>query len=178
MGSLLKAIFPLQAAVLFCLWWGGLVFYAAVVVPIGGQIHGVTEQGAVTASVSVGLNVLGSFTAANLGMLLFFPQLTGRGRREPFPLVEPVGDWQSRRIKLAVWWVTVSLQLGLWILGWVLFGLFDSNSLKIDYPDRFYFYHRLYLWLTMGQMAVGLWWLALVMRTFPIDHPRMKSKQI
>ena len=42
----------------FSLWWGGLTFYAAVVLPIASEQFGSTEQGLVTEQVAVWHNGL------------------------------------------------------------------------------------------------------------------------
>ncbi|MCA9269901.1 MAG: hypothetical protein KDA41_15580, partial [Planctomycetales bacterium] len=39
-------------------WWGGLTFYAGVVVPVGAAVFGSTEQGFVTQRVTNWLNLL------------------------------------------------------------------------------------------------------------------------
>ncbi|MEM7314482.1 MAG: hypothetical protein AAF497_15150 [Planctomycetota bacterium] len=42
-----------------CLWWGGLTFYAAAVVPIGTDLFGAEMQGMVTQQATNWLNFLG-----------------------------------------------------------------------------------------------------------------------
>ena len=57
-------LLPHMAALLaMALWWGGLTFYAAFVVPIGVEVlGGATEQGFITQRVSNIINLLGALT--------------------------------------------------------------------------------------------------------------------
>jgi hypothetical protein len=54
-----RSIFILSTLV-WALWWGGLTFYASVVVPTGARIlHSHTKQGFITQEVTNWINVTG-----------------------------------------------------------------------------------------------------------------------
>ena len=77
-------LLPQMAALLaMALWWGGLTFYAAVVVPTGVEVlGGAAEQGFITQRVSNIINLLGALTLAVLvGTLRQVARRAGRQKR-------------------------------------------------------------------------------------------------
>jgi hypothetical protein len=127
--------FVCQVLILICwaVWWGGLTFYAAVVVPIGTELLGSVDQGFVTQRVTDWNNKLGVLVAAGL---------IGMGLK-----------WRCRRV----------LSLGALLAGMVgiliawhlrLTGMLDFQNQTV--PGEFYRAHAVYLWLTTIQWGLGL----------------------
>jgi len=122
-------------------WWGGLTFYALVVVPIGAEtLGGEIEQGFVTRQVSKVINLLG---VATLAVFLW----------------NAVVDWRNtgRRIKRAVaasWTVMAAAQIVLLALHGRLDALLDPQTHDIAHPQRFHDLHEFYI------SVVGVEWLA------------------
>lgn len=145
------------------------MFYSAFVVPIGGYVIGVTEQGAVTANVTFWLNMIGTLNVGILATFVQFPKLLGRKVREAFPVLESLDRPKSLQTKHGIIIVLGVAQFLLWVLSFRLNQEFDSSRIEFRDQDAFYFWHRLYLWVTIIQMWCGLWWLALVSRIFPND---------
>lgn len=115
------------------LWWGGLTFYALVVVPIGTDLFGSIEQGFITQQVTNWLNAIG------LGALtlLLWNLIVTRSRL------------------LAVTWFAMALSLGALSLlhlrlDALLGGDVEAPSIDVDFYDI----HRVYLLVTATQ------WLA------------------
>ena len=125
----------------WALWWGGLTFYAGVVVPQGTALFGSTEQGALTRQVTLWHNRLFA-----LWLLLLAAEIVRR--RAP-----------------------ILLCLGLLLAGvWgLLLWQHARLSAFLDAPESlrsggFYPLHARYLWLTTGEWLLGLvipWWLLL-----------------
>lgn len=114
-------------------WWGGLTFYAAVVVPIGTSQFGSVEQGFLTQQVTVWLNVMCGLVIVGLTIRVV----------------------QGHRYRLGL--VTLLLALVTGALVWQhsrLSALMDPASRTI--ADGFYPQHALYLWLTTAQWLLGL----------------------
>ena len=127
-------------AVLVCaVWWGGLTFYAVVVVPLGTDLFGSVEQGFLTQQVTVRLNVLGTLTAAVL-------------------VAEAVRS-TSRRKRLLTVSLFIVLQASLWIMHARLSRLMNSSTLSVADDAGFYDEHRIYLCLTTVQWLIALWHL-------------------
>lgn len=166
---ILRMLLPLFSAILFCLWWGGLVFYAAIVVPIGSDVIGVTEQGAITARVTLWLNLLGTLNLITLALYLKFPKLLGKPYHEAFPVLTPSFGKSSLQLKGYALCALGLTQLMLWFLRAAMLLEFEPEEFKVHDADFFYWLHRLYLWVTILQMWLGLWWLALVVRIYPDD---------
>lgn len=124
---------------LFCLWWGGLTFYAAVVIPIATELLGAETQGFVTQRVTRWLNVL---TTAWLVMVA-------------------VDAKRHRSCWLWSLWMMMALsQIGLFVDHARLTSLMDfaNQAISID-RARFYAEHQVYLWITVVQWLAGLVWL-------------------
>lgn len=118
------------------LWWGGLTFYSAVVVPIGAQVLDPTTQGFVTQQVTHWLN-----GACALALLL-----TAR----------TVFLTSSRRDRIAWSVLLVSLLALLWVHRG-LDAMLDAEAQCVVADDAvFYRQHQWYLWLTVVQWLCGL----------------------
>jgi len=114
-------------------WWGGLAFYAGVVVPQGTALFGSTEQGTLTRQVTLWHNRLFA-----LWLLLLAVEIVRR--RSPSLL--------ALGLVLA----------GLWLL---LLRQHSLLSAVLDTPESlrtggFYPLHARYLWLTTGEWLLGL----------------------
>ena len=140
------------AFALFATWFGGLTFYAAVVVPIGGSQLGETTQGFVTQQVTIRLNAL-----AALALVAWAWEISASRR------------W--RRTSIAIWTLQATILLG-------LTGLHVQLSSMLDLVDRsgptvsdFYSWHRLYLIGTTLQ-----WLLALAMIWEWVAEPRSRKE--
>ncbi len=115
------------------LWWGGLCFYAAIVVPIGTQEIGALGQGFITQQVTQWHNGLSS---------VFIIMLFVEAARK-----------RSRAL-----WVLVSLAavLNVALIAWhyQLTSMMDFQCIRC--PTGFYAAHALYLWLTAAEWMIGL----------------------
>lgn len=124
-------------------WIGGLTFYAAAVIPTAHSVLGShTLVGFITQRVTNWINISGVAALA-----LLFLNLAGTRQRPP------------ARLEFALWgtWVGMGLvQAALFLLHPVLDGMLDASARAIVAPDRFYGLHRIYLSLTMAQLATAL----------------------
>ncbi len=134
--TLLNRIRPFLTALSFSVWWGGLTFYALVVVPVATETFGSTEQGFVTQRVTNWLNILAAVWLA-------------------FSLSPSMRN----RLPIFLWVVQVVSLLFLVVLHWRLDAMLDSVQLNIT-GDNFYNVHRIYLWATALHWATGaaLFW--------------------
>ena len=123
-------------ALSLALWWGGLTFYAAIVVPLGIEQFGGVEQGLLTQRVTVRLNVVGTV----VGICLLADALW----RQP----------KNCRTVLAS--VLLSLQVWLWCLHARLSRGMEAVSSSLHSDESFYHEHRIYLWVTSAQWLIGL----------------------
>ena len=132
------------ADLLFCLWWGGLTFYAAVVIPIATESMGAETQGFVTQQVTRWLNAL---TTVWLLMVAV-------------DAVRHRSHW-----RWSLWTVLALCQIGLFVDHARLTSLMDfsTQAIAID-RARFYAEHQVYLWITVIQWLAGLLWLAYFSR--------------
>lgn len=116
-------------------WWGGLTFYAAIVVPVGTDIFGSTEQGFVTQSVTNWLNALLALTLAlSLRSVIH----------------------ERRPVQLATWIVLLITLVAHIGIHWQLDKLLDASTLSVNEPSTFYSLHRVYLWVTIAQWLAGI----------------------
>ncbi len=131
--SIGRSIWQVFLLLTFAVWWGGLTFYAAIVVPIGSERVGATEQGFITQQVTQWHNAL--LIAMTMCLL--------------------VEAWRQKRWQL---WAIAS---GLVVIGAALFVQHMQLTDMMDFDDRsvaedFYSHHAIYLWLTTIEWAVGL----------------------
>ncbi|XZE46115.1 DUF4149 domain-containing protein [Pirellulaceae bacterium SH467] len=119
--------------VCWSLWWGGLTFYAAVVVPIGTERFGSFDQGLVTQHATRYLNGLAA-VVTGLALLTGFFE---RNRRKTIAAV-----------LLGIFTAALLYQHS------VLSTRIDTANDTVT--DDFYRMHAIYLWITTGQWLVGL----------------------
>lgn len=128
-----EVVRPLLLILLFAVWWGGLTFYALIVVPIGSSVTSSVEQGFVTQRVTFWHNLL-------------------------LTLVTFCGLAEALLRRSLKWWLLfVSLLLvnaALLLMHWKLSGMIDAADQRVS-PD-FYRMHAYYLWLTTAEWLIGL----------------------
>lgn len=123
------------AQAIWMMWLGGLTFYIAFVVPIGGEVIGAAQQGEITGRVTVYINVLGILAS----------------------LVIACEGWQRKDRFLKVLACTMLLPQAILL---VLHA--DLLQMQQDKPSflltswSFYAIHRIYLWTTTLQWFLGL----------------------
>ena len=118
------------------MWWGGLTFYAAIVVPLGIEQFGGVEQGLLTQRVTVWLNIAGTIA----GICLLADAMWCKLR--------------NHRAVMAS--VLLGLQAWLWFWHARLSRWMDAASLSPHSDESFYHEHRIYLWVTSAQWVMGL----------------------
>jgi hypothetical protein len=131
----MRTIYWLRRAGLFGLWglwWGGLTFYAAVVVPLGTEIWGSTEQGFLTQRVTPWLHAFGALLAVCL-------------------LAEAIPTCRRGLAGIAVALAVVTGALTVWHAR--LSGLMEAADRSVG--DGFYAEHAVYLWLTTTAWLLG-----------------------
>ncbi|XZE19094.1 hypothetical protein SH449x_004404 [Pirellulaceae bacterium SH449] len=148
-----------ERAVLFgivALWWGGLTFYSAVVVPVGTDVLDSSElQGMVTQQVTRYLNALGVVMIAAFGWCLFRSRTWRKSLAFPALLLCTA--------------LLLALQVGLY---WLHGEMVQQLAADAD-RDNFYQTHRLYLIAVAVQWTVGLLSMVLVLKIWRrIDHEK------
>lgn len=139
--SWLECSKKLAIVTLFALWWGGLTFYATVVVPTGAEVlGGHVLQGFVTRIVAQYLNGLG------LVWLLFTSW-------ETLAIKKSIPRW-GRLVMSASWLVAAVAQLTLLVMYFKLDGFLDPVDQKIAQPRLFHTLHETYI------SVVGFMWAA------------------
>ena len=98
-------------------WWGGLTFYAAIVVPLGIEQFGGVEQGSLTQRVTIRLNVAGTI----VGICLLADALW----REP------------RNCRAVLASALLGLQVWLWILHARLSRWMETVSSSLPSDESF-----------------------------------------
>jgi hypothetical protein len=135
-------------------WWGGLTFYAAIVVPLGIEQFGGIDQGLLTQRVTVRLNVAGTVVS--------FFLLADAMWRQP-------KNWRA-----VLAGVLLALQGWLWFLHSRLSRWMETVSSSSPTDELFYQEHRVYLLVTTTQWLIGLACLGVwCVRppAIPADHP-------
>jgi hypothetical protein len=131
--------FLVLAALMF--WQGGFVFYAGVVVPIGTEVLGSSqEQGRITRRVAVWLNWTG---AAALVPFAWDAYVDRRSRL-------------ARRARIMAWLVMAGAQIVLFWLYPSLDALFNPETVHISNRPSFRTLHRIYLWVSSVQWFSGV----------------------
>ena len=127
-----EALWRLLLVLLFAGWWGGLSFYAIVVVPIGTDQIGSVEQGFITQQVTRWHNAL--LTAMSVCLFI-----------------------EACRRRRRVLWCVVA---GMVLVDAAL--LFEHSRLTamLNFEDRsapggFYQQHAIYLWITAAEWGLG-----------------------
>jgi hypothetical protein len=135
----MTALRPFLVLTAFALWWGGLTFYALVVVPVGTTVlDSAVAQGAVTQTVTVWLNRIGWLT---LGAMVWD---TTHGPTR--------GRW-------GILVLLVVIQFALLGVHARLDDLFQTQHREVLDPVAFRWWHITYLWLTTLQWLGGVAWL-------------------
>ena len=114
-------------------WWGGLCFYAIVVVPIGTELIGSVEQGFITQRVTGWHNLLTGIFIACL-------------------IIEAIR--KHRRVLWSVVIVLAIIEIGLVTWHWHLTGMMNFESQSV--PSNFYTQHAIYLWITAAEWLLGM----------------------
>lgn len=117
----------------WALWWGGLSFYALVVVPIGTEVIGSVEQGFITQKVTIWHNWLSIVFVLCLAIEAY-----------------------TRKIRIL--WVVVAL---LTMIDLALFFSHANLTSQMDFthqsvPSGFYAQHAIYLWITAAEWVLGM----------------------
>lgn len=123
---------------LLMLWQGGFLFYALVVVPVGGRVLGnETLQGFITQRATVWLNGIG---AASLALLT----------------LDAIVHRRFRVLRIVVMVVAWSLLASLFALHDKLDSLLDAEYQVVNDSAAFYPLHAVYLTLSGVQWALML----------------------
>jgi hypothetical protein len=133
MRAIRRAIWNVFLPLVWAAWWGGLCFYAVVVVPIGTEVVGSVEQGFITQRVTQWHNGLSG---------LFLVCL----------MIEAI----RRRIRvlwaIAVTLAIIDIALVVWHTKLTRMMDFEQHSVS----GGFYTQHAIYLWLTATEWFLGL----------------------
>ncbi len=131
----------------FATWWGGFTFYASVVVPVGSEILGSSRtQGFITQVVTHWLNFAAALTISMMAIDLWINR---------YPLKKTYLFLESG--------IVVGLLTCLATLVYLhpkLDELIDLSREMIFDEGKFYQIHRVYLWISSAQWALGVLWLA------------------
>ncbi len=127
--------YRLTCMLTWSIWFGGLTFYAATVVPLGAEQIGETAQGMITQQVTLRLNAIGA-----ISLLIWIPATFWRAKL---------------KVAGSLWLLQVLVLLVLAVMHRRL-----TDSLDLEYggpatPD-FYDMHRIYL------IATTIQWLGLL----------------
>ncbi len=123
-------------------WQGGFTFYASVVVPVGSDFLGShVEQGWITRSVTNYLNLSGGVALSLWLIDIFAVQTTG---------------WHGRKVRFSLWCVMAATLVGLCVLHPYIDQYLDVERFVIVDRPYFHFLHRVYLYVSTIQWAVGI----------------------
>ena len=131
------------------LWWGGLTFYAAIVVPIGSELLSNTTQGFITQQVTHWLNgacLLALVTTLVVLMQNRSQRTDGRGN---------AADFGRRKTDWALWSIVAVSLVALFFVHRSLSAFLDVESMSVSDSARFYAVHRWYLLVTTLQWLAG-----------------------
>jgi len=146
--STLRRFLVIQA-LLF--WQGGFLFYAAVVVPVGTQVHGSFGQGMVTRHVTDWMNAIGAAAVAILAW----------------------DQWASgdpRGYRVARWGLWLVLAGGLAALAAIHPRIEPFIDSTMDY-GTFYSWHRVYLYVASAQWVASLAYVVVMLRAWARRAP-------
>lgn len=123
-------------------WLGGFTFYAAVVVPIGTEVLGSpAEQGWITQRVTNWLNVAGAVALAGWA----------------WDIAADAAPTRLRQGLRWLLWVFLVLMLAVLVaLHPPMDALLDSADTGESGHTQFRTLHRIYLWVSTAQWAVGI----------------------
>ena len=128
------------------IWQGGFFFYAAVVVPIGTQVHGAFGQGMVTRHVTDWMNLIGAVAV----VILAWDQWAN-------------GD--SRACRWARWGLWIVFASGLVALAIIHRHIEAYLDSSMDYRT-FYTWHRVYLIVASVQWVAGMGYVVVMLRAW------------
>lgn len=114
-------------------WWGGLCFYAIVVVPIGTDVIGSVEQGFITQKVTQWHNTL-----SWVFLVLWLTESFRHGGKMRWFIAFALA---AINIALVVWHSHLT-------------EMMDFQSQTV--PSNFYSQHAIYLWITAAEWALGM----------------------
>lgn len=118
---------------LWSVWWGGLTFYAVVVVPIGTEIISSVGQGFITQRVTNWHNAISC---------VFLCGMLAEAYIKRSRLLGLIGA------------ILAVINLGLIVWHLRLSGLMDFDQRTV--PVHFYSEHAIYLWLTASEWFLGM----------------------
>lgn len=124
----------------FC--FGGFLFYAGVVVPIGTRVLGATTQGFVTREVTRVLNLAMLVCIAGIAWEIWAGRLD-----------------RSAAASRALTALAVLIAITCGILWWIhgqLDAQLSADEFAVNDPSAFYGMHRLYLWVSTLQWLCSL----------------------
>jgi hypothetical protein len=127
-------------------WQGGFLFYAAVVVPVGTQVHGSFGQGMVTRHVTDWMNAIGAVAVA----ILAWDQWAN-------------GDPRGHRVTR--WGLWLVLAGGLAVLAVIHSRIEPYTDSTMEYRT-FYYWHRVYLYVASAQWVAGLAYVVVMLRAW------------
>jgi hypothetical protein len=132
-------------------WQGGFFFYAAVVVPLGTDLHGSMEQGRLTRHVTDWSNVIGAIAVA----ILAWDQLL---------------NGEVRWCRVTRWGLWAVMAGGLPVLAYLHLKIEPFIDSTLDY-ETFYFRHRVYLYVATAQWAASLAYVFVMLRAWGAKAP-------
>ncbi len=144
-----SAIWKLFLLLVWAAWWGGLSFYAVVVVPIGTYLIGSEEQGFITQRVTQWHNGLSC-----LFLICLLIEVTRRRRPALWSIAAVLAIID---IALVVWHAKLTQMMD-----------FQQHVV----PGSFYSQHAIYLWITACEWLLGM---AMPIWIIPIAAP-VKSR--
>jgi len=145
--QLLRRFLVIQALLL---WQGGFLFYAAVVIPIGSDVLGSWAQGTVTRHVTDRMNVIGAATV----LILAWDQWANAVPN-------------CRKCRWALWLAMTLSLVALALLHPAIASYVDGTGSESPWEFRtFYFWHRVYLYVSTAQWAAGLGYVAVTLRAW------------
>lgn len=154
----MKKLWQFLLLMLLTFTFGGFLFYAAVVVPLGSQVLDKTTQGFVTLRVTQVLNI----AVALCCVALLFDLGIKRKQRPK----------NAQRIALGCTTLIANSCMMLTALHPHMQTLLDPSEFAVLEPDKFYGAHRIYLGLSTLQWLSSLpilWILTLVDSTRPTE---------
>ena len=147
--QLLRRFLVIQALLL---WQGGFLFYAAVVIPIGSDLLGSWAQGTVTRHVTDRMNVIGAVTL----LILAWDQWAN-------PALN------CRKCRWALWIVMTLSLVALALLHPAMASYVDGAGSGSAWEfGTFYFWHRVYLYVSTAQWVAGLGYVAVTLRAWTV----------
>jgi hypothetical protein len=140
-------------------WQGGFVFYAGVVVPTGGELHGHFGQGLVTQRVTHWLNLFGLVCH----VAYFWELMATKGPRFLGAAAPRVRWW-----KWSLWGASLAMLNALAFVHMRMDWLIDAGARTTG--DGFRGWHIAYLWLSTAQ-----WLIAAVLGWATVGPPSRRA---